>query len=99
MTYPDLLIALDALGDVLTMPVAVLLSVVLVCAVFVVWRLASWCFALYSQASRVPEPIPMRYYGSQYLRPLWRGVRWAWGQTHALGRRSAERSMTKSSKR
>ena len=83
MTYPDVLIALDALGDVLTMPVAVLLSVVLVCAVFMTWRLASWVFSTYHQGGRVPEPIPMRYYGSlDLLLPLWRGVRWAWGKSH-----------------
>ena len=68
-----LLSFVESLGDVLTMPVAVLASTALVCAVFLTWRLASWFFAFdpYTRRIREPEPWP-----SLKLRPVQRAVRW-----------------------
>ena len=56
--YAEFLAQLDRLGQVLTMPVAVLLSVLIVCGVFLTWRLASWTFVRRHNPGRVREPEP-----------------------------------------
>ena len=87
-------------GEVLTMPTAVLMSaaliavaavaaVALVCAVFLLWRLCSWVFSPAGRG-RDREPVPGYYYWV-YLKPLWRGARWTWNATDGLGGRWAWR--------
>ena len=89
-----LLSFLESLGDVLTMPVAVLASAALVYAVFLTWRLASWFFASDPYARRIREPEPWR---SLELRPVQRAVRWCRERYVSLSRqrRETQRSPTR----
>ena len=88
-----LLSFVESLGDALTMPVAVLASTALLCAVFLTWRLASWFFASdpYGRRIREPEPWP-----ALNLRPVLRVVRWCRERYAALARKRREnqRSLT-----
>lgn len=56
--YEQFLVEIGRLGEVLTMPVALVGSVIIVCAVFLVWRLASWTFHRNENPSQGREPIP-----------------------------------------
>ena len=82
-----LLSFVESLGDALTMPVAVLASTALLCAVFLTWRLASWFFASDPYARRIREPEP---WPALNLRTVLRVVRWCRERYAALARKRRE---------